>query len=155
CTTGYVMTLDQNSNLEFSHNNGSQSPPVFWAVGSTNAPPEHGGRYIDINGDGKADEVVGCQDLGTPPTNPSGISLNTFASSTGIGWSATSTVGTIPTFGLNNGTGILTTGLFGDLNGDGLPDYTTSLPSYISAASYIGNGAGWDATTTIFAPAKS
>src|SRR5262249_20711771 len=49
----------------------------------------------------------------------------------------------------------LTGGIFGDVNGDGLPDYATSLPGTFATTTYLGNGSAWDATTTIFAAAKS
>src|SRR5262249_23581739 len=49
----------------------------------------------------------------------------------------------------------LTGGLFGDVNGDGLPDYVTSLPGTIATTTYLGNGSAWDATTTVFAASKA
>jgi RHS repeat-associated protein len=55
--------------------------------------------------------------------------------------------------------GTITTGLFGDVNGDGLPDYVLSLDSHLDGlppnGTYLGNGSAWDAaTSTIFVSSK-
>src|SRR5262245_61922363 len=50
------------------------------------------------------------------------------------------------------GSGI-TTGIFGEVNGDGLPDYEANAPGYLVSA-YLGNGVAWDATTRIFSAPK-
>jgi len=71
------------------------------------------------------------------------------------------TIGTIPYFQWQ-GPGSpskVTTGLFGDVNGDGFPDYALSLDSHLnglpSNGTYLGNGSGWDSSTsTIFVAPK-
>jgi RHS repeat-associated protein len=133
------------------------STAEYWADASGN-PIERGTRYIDINGDGMADFVRGWVDDFSSSSNFA-IYLSTYATSTKVyTWSSTSTnfVGSVPTFAKrNSGNFILTGGLFGDINGDGLPDYVTSLPGTFATTTYLGNGSAWDATTTTFTAAKS
>jgi hypothetical protein len=122
------------------------SPPDYFA--DTNSPPqprEHGFRYIDVNADGKADAVTGQYSSGT---NTYSLQLNTYSAANGYGWTGTSTAGlTIPQFEYNG----YTSGIFGDVNGDGLPDYAEYLQGSIGPNAYLGNGSAWDpATTTIF-----
>ena len=68
------------------------------------------------------------------------IYYNQYATSTDTyGWSATSTdyVGTIPTFAKRTSGGLYVTGgLFGDVNGDGLPDYVTSIPGALATTTF-------------------
>ena len=73
----------------------------------------------------------------------------------------TPTTGVVPYFEWygTGATSTITTGLFGDVNGDGLPDYVVSLDKALSGVpqtgTYLGNGSQWDdATTTIFVGAK-
>ena len=119
---------------------------------------ERGVRYLDVNGDGKADAVRGWVDNSTSQSDFA-IYYNQYATSTDTyGWSATSTnfVGTVPTFAKKTSSGlILTGGVFGDVNGDGLPDYVTALPGTLATTTYLGNGSAFDATTTIFVAPKS
>jgi hypothetical protein len=86
------------------------------------------------------------------------IHLNGYATSTGaFSWAATSTyTGSIPAFAKRTSGGLyLTTGLFGDVNGDGLPDYVAALSGQLATTTYLGNGSAWDATTTRFVAPKS
>ena len=138
CTTGLSIYMDSSNYVN------SYSPPGFWASRPGDYPNEHGTRYVDVNGDGKPDVVNGWNDNITPAYSNYSIYLNTYSTSTGIGWVATTSSSSIPTFAINNGYGVITGGILGDLNGDGLPDYSTSLPGWISAISYFGNGSGWD-----------
>jgi hypothetical protein len=136
---------------------GGIGTPDHWSDGSGN-PVERGTRYIDVNGDGMADIVRGWVDDYATSSNFA-IFLNLYATSTNTySWLATSTnfSGSVPTFAKRNFSNlILTGGLFGDINGDGLPDYTTALPGTFATTTYLGNGSAWDSTTTIFVAPKS
>ncbi|MBR0960891.1 LamG-like jellyroll fold domain-containing protein [Bradyrhizobium japonicum] len=139
--------------------------PDYWSSGVSsascpNGPPaliyERGVRFLDINGDGKADVVTSFHNY-TTGADTTGLYLNTYATSTGYGWTSMAT-GTIPTFGEDGSGSIhgLTAGIFGDVNGTGLPSFEQSVTSYFSPTAYLANGSGWNAgTTTIFAPAQS
>ena len=126
------------------------APPDYWAAsGTPPTPQERGVRYLDINADGKADLVRNA--TGTPY-----MWVNGYSTSTGYVWNATTTwTGTIPQFSSN----ATTTGIFGDVNGDGLPDFVQSVDAPltgISKATYFGNGSAWSATTTsVFDPPKA
>jgi hypothetical protein len=123
-------------------------------------PSEAGMRLLDTNADGKADDIVGFYNYTTGITTAS-VGMNTYSTSTGYAWGGTAT-GTIPAFG-SDGSGSLhglTTGIFGDVNGDGLPDFEEAVGSWTNNGSvgdlaYLGNGQLWDgATTTVFGPMK-
>src|SRR5262249_5070456 len=141
--------------------NGAFGVPDWWANGSgaNIYPNERGVRLIDINGDGKADRIRGYQN--TIPGSEQlvqSVSINNSTSgsySWSGTWSGTTTSTTIPIFALNNNSFDLSGGVFGDVNGDGLPDYETYLPGNVAATSYLGNGSAWEATTTVFIPAQS
>jgi RHS repeat-associated protein len=132
------------------------TPPYNWA--NTDATcsyraQETGARFVDTNADGKADYVHGDYNY-TTGVSTFGAAINTYATSTGYAWGGTAT-GTIPYFDYDGSGSIhaLTTGIFGDVNGDGLPDYEMAVASLIADVAYLGNGVLWDdATTTIFAP---
>ena len=153
CTTGLHIYMDSNTYVD--HYSDLQSPPGFWASSPGENPLEHGTRYVDVNGDGKPDVVNGWTDNVTPAYSNYSTYLNTYSTSTGIGWTSTTSSSSIPTFAINNSTSVLTSGIFGDVNGDGLPDYSSSLPGYIGASTYLGNGSSWDGGASgIFTPVK-
>jgi hypothetical protein len=115
---------------------------------------------VDVNGDGKADLIVGQRDDSGGGATAHTLYIHTFAASSGTGtygWTASSTYGgTIPDFDVIGSSYIITTGVFGDINGDGLPDFVANAPGYVNAKTYFGMGAAWAATTTnIFAPPQT
>lgn len=129
--------------------------PETWAIDTISA--EYGTRFLDVNGDGIPDLVRGYIDASNSSNSTSTIRLNisttTGSYNTWYQIATSSVVGTIPTFGYTNGTTV-TGGLLGNLNGDGLPDYTTSQSDIGSNTSYLGNGRGWTSTSN-FVPVKA
>jgi hypothetical protein len=141
--------------------NGTQlgsATPDYWAGTSTtpynNYPPwERGVRFVDVNADGKADVARGYYD-NSSHTQATELLINYYATSTNTySWVSTTTATTsIPTFAYSAGG---TTGIFGDLNGDGFSDFAQFLPGYAGQASYLGTGAGWAPITAQFLPPKN
>jgi FG-GAP-like repeat len=131
---------------------------LCWSSGSSGAGAlnETGTRFVDVNSDGKADIVQSSYSTSTSVT-VSALYPNTYTTS--YGWPATTTwAGVIPTFLLLPTS--YTTGFFGDVNGDGLPDYVIALASSTGQSSlngaYIVNGSAWNsATTTPWVPVKN
>jgi hypothetical protein len=128
-----------------------------WSTAAQNTcsplPTEHGVRFLDTSADGKADIAQGEYNY-TTGASTFVSALNTYATSTGYSWNGTAT-GTIPYFDYTGSGSIyhLTTGIFGDVNGDGLPDYEQAVSTVLRDTAYLGNGSLWDpATTTIFQP---
>ena len=133
---------------------GASQTPSYWASQSNGADPypaqETGTRFVDLNGDGKADVVQGVYNY-TTSTSTNNVFLNAYATSSGYAWNATSTgTGTMPPFELTGSGSMVavSTGILGDVNGDGLPDYELRLDGNgsLSPATYIGNGSTFDAT---------
>lgn len=140
--------LDQGGSSQW---NQSASVPEYWSYVNYQFmqwPTESGVRYFDINGDGKVDVVKGNKNdqAGT----------KTAAESIGNGnetWTSTSTfTGVIPAFSYTTSGGTsLTSGILGDVNGDGLPDFVMALNSYTGDYTYLGNQSAF-ATSTVFTP---
>jgi hypothetical protein len=136
------------------------SPPDYWSTTCNcggGGPAERGVRFVDVNGDGKLDVIRGFL-YDSTPTNTLYFS-NGYSTSTGYTWTSTTTFsGTIPTFA-KDGTGSihgLTTGIFGDVNGTGLPSFEQRVDGYFSGTAYLANGSAWaSGTTTVFAPPQS
>ena len=135
--------------------------PGAWSDGPntnpTYGPDEYGVRYVDLNGSGKADVVEGIWNY-TTSTSTDGRGLNNYATSTGYAWTATSTYnGVIPAF-VDEGSADLfaTTGIFGNIDGTGLPSYVEDVYNYSTGeGAYLANGSAWNAaTTTIFQAAE-
>ncbi len=110
---------------------------------------ETGTRVVDVNGDGKADIINGVFDTvsGTESTTTDINSSN----GSSYSFNGPTPIGTIPPFVY----GGETSGILGDVNGDGFPDFEENPDGFSATSAYFGNGALWDtATTTVFSPAK-
>jgi YD repeat-containing protein len=151
---GYIY-LDGTTSTTFTPTQVNQ---LCWSSGTTGrgALNETGTRFLDINADGKADIVQGSYATSTGVT-ANGLYVNAYATSTK--WTTTTSWnGIVPTFVLLPTSE--TTGFFGDVNGDGLPDYEIALATSTGQSSlngaYLGNGSTWNpATTTVFTPVKN
>jgi RHS repeat-associated protein len=133
-------TLHQNQPIpDYWTQQGSY---IFYAT-------ENGVRFLDVNGDGKADIVKGFRDA-QANTNTKSLSLN----NGDFTWTATTSYTGIPPFGYKTSDGAytLTTGLFGEVNGDGYVDFVMGLDGYTGTYTYVGNGSGWATSTTTFVP---
>jgi hypothetical protein len=151
-------TTNTNMYLGGTNNTALATPGTLnWAyqTGTGDETQETGTRFLDVNGDGKADVVEG---IATSSGSTHAMYLGTYAPSTWYGFTGTSTyIGVIPNFAYNGGTYVLTTGIFGQVDGTGFPDFEQSLTSGTGYSSengaYLGNGSAWNAaTTTIFNP---
>jgi RHS repeat-associated protein len=133
-----------------------QANNLCWSfgTGSTGGLNETGTRFLDVNANGKADIAQGS--YSTTTNSVSQMYANN-ATSTGYSWATTTPNGVIPYFDVHTASKYYTSGILGDLNGDGLPDFEAALAvsTGVSAynGAYFGNGSSWSsATTTIFGP---
>jgi RHS repeat-associated protein len=166
-----VFDLNSSSGQNEASVDGSSiagyRPPFVWADGTYLTNPEYradenGVRFVDINGSGKADLIEGIWNY-TTSTSTNALYLNTYATSTSYAWTSTSTWnGVIPQF-MVDGSGSLhhaTTGIFGNIDGTGLPSYVEDFANDsgtgLTEGAYLANGFGWNsATTSIFSSVKA
>jgi hypothetical protein len=125
---------------------------LCWSFGSTGtgALNETGTRFLDINANGKASIVQGSYSTSTGSVTQ--MYTNNYATSTGYAWATSTPRGTIPYFDVHSGSNYYRSGVLGDVNGDGLPDFVLALATSTGVSSldgtYFGNGAAWNSTTT-------
>ena len=142
--------IDQENSTGYYQN---QAVSDYWAQNNPYYvnPVENGLRFLDVNGDGKADLVKGFKD-DLAGTYTQSIQLSNYPSG-GYSWTATTSYsGLVPAFGYkSSGGSISTSGLFGEVNGDGYVDFVMALTGSTGTYTYAGNGSAW-ATSTTFAP---
>lgn len=158
--TNDTNVFDSGHGYIWADNSGATSSdvttiPEYWASGYSGL--ERGVRYIDVNGDGKADIVRGYRDDVSPSNTAYALYLNAYsATSSTYNYTSTSTVSDAIPFSIKTSAGNITTGgIFGDPNGDGLPDYLEWIASYYGPISYLNNGSGWTSSTNYFLPLSS
>lgn len=128
--------------------------PDYWATNSQSGfvPQERGVRYFDVNGDGKADIIIGLDGA----TTSKKLYHNTYDRDTNpYGYTSVTASGTVPAFAQFNGVRYFTTSLIGNINGDGLVDVeraTSADGVYAPNGSYMGSGTGWYFATSTYAP---
>jgi RHS repeat-associated protein len=146
--------IDENEYPNFNLSS-SEVSTEYWTqenggVEANEFPPiERGTRLFDANGDGKAD-IFRSFKSGSTYTRDyrENQTVSPFT------WTSFTATGTLPTFGCFDGvSSTYSTGLFGNLNGDGLVDYIASIPFCSVNGAYINAGTttGWTASSTIFA----
>ncbi len=149
--------IDKNAYPYFTHTNDNVSTD-YWAIESSAmggySALERGVRFFDATGDGTADIVRSMR-------NPDGSFTRTLYRRTGdLIWTSTP-IGssTIPMFAYGVSSDVAySSGLFGNMNGDGLPDYIISLPAL--SAPVDANGTylhsatttDWTLSTSTFTP---
>ncbi len=141
--------------ISITPSTGSPTPPqisnLCWSY--VNTAYETGTQFVDINGDGKADIIQ--SETGSGGSGQYEY-LTNYSPSGGYSWTSTTLGSSTPTIALSSsGSHTITTGLFSDVDGTGLPSFTQRVDGQISSAAYLANGSGWNATTTIFTPPKS
>ena len=144
--TGYVDGSQVSQAAELG--NGTNCSPDSWSAfggGVSNGSP--------VNGfDGTMDETaVWSRALTSTETSQ--------LYSSGIGqqypFASTSPTSFVPIFAYLGSNTASTTGIFGDVNGDGLSDFEQWLPGYAGRASFLGNGGSWTSTSSSqFLPPK-
>jgi hypothetical protein len=137
--------LDQGGYSSWYQN---QTIVDYWAQQDQSSVPfkpvETGVRFLDVNGDGKADVVKGYKN------DQTGAMTTQMYLGDGSTWTATTSfVGLIPAFGYLSSTGyILSSGLLGEVNGDGYVDL-------VAGSTYIGNGTAWATSSIAFQPVEA
>jgi hypothetical protein len=145
-------SIDENEYPTFNHSD-TQVTTEYWAQSNVGEeanqywPLERGTRFFDVGGDGRADIFRSFK-------NSNGTFAYEFhESKSPFSWASTSPVGTRPTFGCNSSGSHYSTGLFGNLNGDGLVDYISAIPFCSVGGAYLNAGTttGFVASSTVFA----
>ncbi len=152
--------IEENEYPSFTTHSGTPASTEYWANDGSSWDDaylyeERGTRFFDASGDGKADIVRGLNVSGG--TLARSYSKNT----SGLEWTndATATT-TIPMFAYQDSGGArYSSGLLGNVNGDGLVDYVISLPSLGSNMATDGtylhqstSTALWTLATSTFTP---
>ncbi len=131
-------------------NTNTTNVSEYWADNANSSGHlaiENGVRYFDVNGDGKADIVKSFQNDQTGT-----IDKKIYEGSGSLSFSTTTNyTGMLPDFGRKSGGTIFTTGLFGEVNGDGFPDYVKAVSGYGGGYTFTGNGSAF-ATSSVFFP---
>jgi RHS repeat-associated protein len=132
----------------------SSSPPYAWACTdypNPDEPLETGTRVVDVSGNGFSDIVHNDQGV-----DGAALYQNTTGTSSSYSFSsaASSTLnGVIPPFSVDLSGSIYSTGLFGNLNGNGYPSYVEALATstgLVASTSYIGNGSAWTPSSNFY-----
>lgn len=153
-TSEATRDIDENEYPSFP-DYSQATTSEFWsyynegASGSNEYPTlERGTRFFDVNGDGRADILKGLRE------STGNIIHEYYESIAPFVWSATAIAGTPPVFACANESESVSTGIFGNLNGDGLTDYVASTTACtIVSGAYLNGGTenGWEFTTS-FSP---
>jgi len=154
-TTASSRLIDENEYPLFSSTTVATTSE-FWAsynVGESGSTEysilERGTRLFDLNGDGRADILRSFKDI-------NGVVFRKYyQNSGGLGWIATSTPYATPVFSCDLGSIRLPTGIFGEVNGDGLTDYVASSTSCGINGTFLGNGKEAWSSTSAFASVAS
>ncbi|MCL9971949.1 MAG: hypothetical protein NBV63_00885, partial [Candidatus Pacebacteria bacterium] len=140
---GAEWYLDQGGGSKYYQ---GQTMPRSWSTNTAGnfTATEEGTRFVDANGDGKADVIKGYQNKQT------GEMTTKMFLGDGTTWTATTSFsGLIPAFAQLTTDGYtLTKGLFGEVNGDGYVDF-------VAGDTYIGNGSAWATSSVAFQPVES
>ncbi|MFA6339166.1 MAG: toxin TcdB middle/N-terminal domain-containing protein, partial [Candidatus Paceibacterota bacterium] len=152
---------DKTNYIQLNFNNGNATssdwyPSLFgefWShkVSGENILVETGTRFLDLNGDGKAD-VIRSVLYSANPEIYKWIYWNTGTYDTGgsLQWTQSTSTLDVPLFSSINGSTFYTMGLFANLNGDGLIDFEKAHTLGDINGSYFGTGSSLASSTTIY-----
>ncbi|MGE4053278.1 MAG: LamG-like jellyroll fold domain-containing protein [Vicinamibacterales bacterium] len=157
-----ARAIDKNFYPSFSSSNTSVSTE-YWAYESSDPggyrAAERGVRFIDANGDGRADILRSTSNDGSP--------IRSYEENVGGSWIGGSmATSAIPTFANNFTNGIgefaYSAGIFGNVNGDGLVDYVLALNACGDGGcdtngTYLNQGTttGWSRVIGAYAPVET